>query len=221
MSSAQGGAGSIHLTCHVRPVTGRHLFGWLEGKLAQHELFRKDVPLMAGESELARYLEEFKALLESVLHERTARELKDDYRRRWTDRSGTRFGPWIEPWKSPEWDRYGIVLRGFDQAALRGDGGNDTVLLEAHGRTHTMDPRCLALVRPLVEREDVTVGALKAVDPDTFGAGFVDGFLPDADRGRHRRRRSPHIRVIDSAGPAPIVGGPACSRPRPGQAQSL
>ena len=41
MSSAQGGAGSIHLTCHVRPVTGQHLLVWLGGKLAQHELFRK------------------------------------------------------------------------------------------------------------------------------------------------------------------------------------
>ena len=173
----QRGAGSIHLTCQVRTVTGQDVLVWLGSKLAQHEQFRKDVPLMAAESQLAQYLEEFGSLVESVLRDATARELKDDHRSRWTERPATRFGRWIEPWKSPDWDRYRIALRGFDQAALRRSDEDDSVLLTANGWTHTLDPRCLALIQPLVECEAVAVGRLKAVDPGMFGAGFADDFV--------------------------------------------
>lgn len=169
------GMGSIHLTCQVRTLTGQDVLVWLGSKLSQFELFRKDVPLMAAESQLAEYFEDFKSLVASVLSDRTARELKDDYRHRWTERPAPGFGPWIEPWKSPEWDRYGIVLRGFHQAVLQ--RGEDSLLLTANGWTHTLDPRCLALIEPLAESEDVTVTALKTVDPDTFPAGFVDDFI--------------------------------------------
>ena len=173
----QQGTGSIHLTCQVRTVTGQDVLAWLGSKLAQHELFRKDVPLMGTESQLAQYLEGFKILVESVLRDRTARELKDDYRSRWTERPATRFGRWIEPWKSPDWDRYRIVLRGFDQATLRRNDEDDSVLLTANGLTHTLDSRCLALIRPLVECEDITIGTLKAANPGMFCAGFVDEFV--------------------------------------------
>ena len=174
---AQQGTGSIHLTCQVRTLTGQDVLVWLGSKLARHELIRREVPLMAEERQLARYLEEFKALVESVLGDRTARELKEDHRNRWTERPTTGFGRWIEPWKSPEWDRYRLVLRGFDQATLRRDDEEGFVSLTANGWTYTLDPRCLALVQPLVESEEVTVKTLKTVNPDMFCAGFVDDFI--------------------------------------------
>ena len=174
---AEQGTGSIHLTCSVRPVTGQDVLTWLGSKLASHELFRKNVPLSATESQLARYLEELKGLIESALHDATPRALKDDHRSRWTERPATHFGRWIEPWKSPDWNRYRITLRGFDQATLHHDRENDAVSLTANGLTHTLDPRCLALIRPLAECREVEVGTLKATDPDTFDARFVDEFV--------------------------------------------
>ena len=174
---AQQGAGSIHLTCQVRTLTGQDVLVWLGSKLAQHELFRRDVPLMAAESQLAQYLEEFKNLVESVLEVSTARELKDDHRNRWTERPTTAFGRWIEPWKSPEWDRYRIGLRGVDHATLRRNDEDGSVLLTANGWTHTLDPRCLALMEPLVESEDVAVQTLKEINPAMLSAGFVDDFI--------------------------------------------
>ncbi len=169
------GPGSIHLTCHVRTLTGQDVLVWLGSKLSQFELFRKDVPLMATEGQLAEYFQDLKSLVKSVLADRTARELKDDYRNRWTERPAASFGPWVEPWKSPEWDRYRIVLRGFHQAALQCN--EDSILLTANGWAYTLDPRCLALIQSLVESEDVTVNALKAVNPGMFSAGFVDDFI--------------------------------------------
>ena len=47
---AQQGTGSIHLTCQIRTLTGQDVLVWLGSKLAQHELFRRDVPLMAEQS---------------------------------------------------------------------------------------------------------------------------------------------------------------------------
>ena len=180
VTPAQEGRGSVHLTCHIRTMTGRDVLGWLGDKLQEHTLFRRNVPLMAAESQLAQYLGDLKSLIESELRERTAQELKDDYRNRWTEAPGTRFGQWIEPWNSPDWERYRLTLRGFDHATLRhaGNGGGDNSLrLTANGSTHTLDPRCLALIRPLAESREVAVGALKVVDRDSFDAGFVDDFL--------------------------------------------
>ena len=174
---ARQGMGSIHLTCQVRTLTGQDVLAWLGSKLARYELFRRDVPLMAAVGQLDRYLEEFKNLVESVLGATTARELKGDYRNGWTERPGIRFDRWLEPWKSPEWDRYRIVLRGFDQATLRRTDEDGSVLLTANGWTHTLDQRCLALIQPLTESEEVAVNTLKAVDSGTFCAGFVDDFI--------------------------------------------
>ena len=201
---AQQGAGSIHLTCQIRTVTGQDMLVWLGSKLAQHELFRKDVPLMASERQLAAYLGELKALIESGLRERTAQELKDDFRNRWRERPAIRFGPWIEPWKSPDWDRYRIALRGFDQAGLRRNDEDDSLLLTANGLTHTLDPRCLPLVRPLAESRSVGVDALKAVDPGMFEPGFVDAFAAALIR-----------KGIAAAIPPAETSGPPSACPRP------
>ena len=65
VSTEKQGMGSVHLTCQVRTVTGNDVLVWLGSKLARYALFRKDVPLMAQEHQLAQYVEEFKSLVES------------------------------------------------------------------------------------------------------------------------------------------------------------
>ena len=171
------GMGSIHLTCQFRTLTGQDLLAWLGTKLAEHELFRKNVPIMAREGQLAEYLEEFGNLVESVFDSRTAPELKDDFRNRWTERPVTAFGQRIDPWKSPRWDRYQIVLRGYSHASLDRNEQDGAISLTANGWTHTLDPRCADLVQMLEEHGQVTVEALKAVSPGKFPAGFVDDFV--------------------------------------------
>lgn len=174
---SQRGAGSIHLTCQARTLTGRDVLLWLGDKLTDYEAFRKDVPLMAREGQLEQYLEELKTLIGEVLNDRTAGELKDDYRSRWTERPTAGFGQWMEPWKSPNWDRYRVVLRGVDHSHLRRDDEDASLLLTANGWTYTLDPKCLPLVTLLAGNDAVTVAALKAVDPRAFSAKFVDDFI--------------------------------------------
>ena len=48
---------SIHLTCHVRPRTGTDLLAWLNKRLMEHELYRQELPLLAGEERWVAHVE--------------------------------------------------------------------------------------------------------------------------------------------------------------------
>ena len=185
--AAQGdperGGASIHLTCHVRPRTGADILAWLKERLTDHELFRRELPLMAGDGPWLEHVEAFRDLLESALRDSTApqwaRQLKNDFRVHWREHSGTRFGPSLEPWREGDWNGYSLRLRGFEHARLQHDAERDSARLTANGVTLELDPWCLPLIQPLAERSAVTVAELKAVDPDRFDGGFVDDFVKE------------------------------------------
>ena len=58
--------GSIHLSCSTHVHTGASLVDWLEGKLTAHELFRREIPLLAPPDTFGAYLEAFERLLTSA-----------------------------------------------------------------------------------------------------------------------------------------------------------
>lgn len=174
---------SMHLSCHVQPRTGANILVWLRERLTEHELFRRELPLMAGDGPWLAHVEAFRGLLESVLRDSTARqwarEIKDDYRKRWTERSGTRFGPTLEPWRGAGWDGHRLRLRGREHASLRNGEDKDPALLTANGVALELDPYCLPLIQALARNGSVTVGDLKAVDPGRFDGAFVDEFVKE------------------------------------------
>ena len=167
--------GSIHLTCQTRTLTGASLMRWLEDKLRAHEFFRRDVPFLAGEAALDEYLQRFRELVASALDHCTAPAVKADFVGRWRDHTNLRLGPWIDPWRSPDWDGFRLQLLGFDHAELSEQA--DSLQLAANGWMHDFDPHAAPLIRPLLESPEVTVGALKRVDAATFPAEWVDDFL--------------------------------------------
>ena len=167
--------GSIHLTSQTVTATGTSLMRWLENKLIKHELFRRDLPLMAGEAALEEYLADFRALLAAQLERCTAKAVKSDYANRWRDRATARLGPWIDPWQNPAWDRCSLSLLGYEHAALSEQA--DCARLSANGWVHRFDLRATGLLRPLLERQETLVADLKAIDPKAYPPDFVDGFL--------------------------------------------
>ena len=176
--SAQGLA-NVHLTCSFRSRTGADILAWLRDRMTAHELFRRELPLMAGDDRWIEHVEAFRDLLESVLRESTgpqlAQRLREAFRGQWSERSGPRFGPSLEPWRSGDWNDYRILLRGAPHATLL--RGEDSACLTANGVKLDLDPFCLPLIEPLAAGETVTVAALKAVDTGRFDAAFVDDFV--------------------------------------------
>ena len=174
------GVGSVHLTCSVLPLTGLDFLSWLSGRLARHEAFRRDLPRPAdgvGEDHYA-------ALRELVLDELRGRDVgrrfHDHIRATWSEPARTNLGPRIEPWRSPDWGRYRIRLRGGARASLRRDADGDAVL-EANGYRRTFDGRCMELLASLLRVREVSVGALResaaAAAADEDPASFADEFV--------------------------------------------
>ena len=166
------GAGSLHLTCSVLPATGLDLMEWLSGRLARHEAFRRDLPHPADEAGAAHYA----ALRELVIEELQGdlgRKLHDHMRSTWSEPSHVSLGPTIEPWKSPDWERYGLRLRGASHATVERTADGDAVL-EANGYRWTFDGRCVDLMTPLLRGEVVCVGALRDSVPEGDSTAFAD-----------------------------------------------
>ena len=169
------GAGSLHLTCGVHSVTGLDLVAWLSGRLARHEAFRRDLPLPSDETGDAHYA----MLRELVLDELRGdpgRKFREHLRATWSERPRTTLGPYLEPWKSPDWERHGIRLRGAGNATLEHNSDGDAVL-EANGYRWTFDPRCMELIIPLIRGGTVRVGAFRDAVPEGVPASLADAFL--------------------------------------------
>ena len=154
------GAGSVHLSCSVLPITGLDLMVWITGRLAHHEVFRRDLPHptdAAGDDHYAA----LKELVIGELQGDLGRKFRHHLRSTWSEHPRTSLGPSVEPWKSPDWEHYGLRLRGASRAAMqRGDDGD--VVLEANGYRWTLDGRCMGLMAPLLRGEVVRVGTFRA-----------------------------------------------------------
>ena len=178
--AAQGQA-NVHLTCSFRSRTGADILAWLRDRMTAHELFRRELPLLAGDDRWTEHVEAFRDLLESILREGTgaqlAQRLREEFRGRWTERAGPRFGSSLEPWRSGDWNDYRILLRGAPHAMLRRAEQEDSVCLTANGVKLELDPFCLPLIEPLAAGDTVTVAELKSVDTGRFDAAFVDDFI--------------------------------------------
>ena len=170
-----GGSGSLHLTCSVLPVTGLEFMEWLSGRLARHETFRRDLPHPTDRTGAAHYA----ALRDLVLRELqgdVGREFRDHLRSTWSESPRTSLGPCIDPWKSPDWERYGVRLRGARYATLERNADGEAVL-EAHGYRWTFDGRCMELLASLLRGGVVRVGAFRETVPEGTPAGSADEFL--------------------------------------------
>ena len=176
-------AASIHLSCHVVPRTGANILAWLKERMTEHELFRRELPLMAGDGPWLAHVEAIRGLLEQVLRDSTAqqwaRQIKDEYRNRWTEQSGARIGSTLEPWRGTDWDGWRLRLRGREHASLRNGEDKAPALLTANGVALELDPYCLPLIRALAQAGSVTVGELKAMYPGRFDGTFVDEFVKE------------------------------------------
>ena len=198
------GVGSVHLTCSINPRTGLDFLSWLSGRLARHEAFRRDLPQPVdgvGEDHYAA----LRRLVLDELQGDVGRRFHDHLRSTWSERARTNLGPHIEPWRSPDWERYRIRLRGDSRASLRRDGEGNAVL-EANGYRRTFDGRCMELLAPLLRGRAVTVGVLResasAPAPEEDPASFADEFV-----------RLLVTRGIAHAVPPPEPGeGPAAER---------
>ena len=176
------GAGSLHLSCSVLPATGLDLMEWLSGRLARHETFRRDLPHPTDGTGDAHYA----ALRELVIEELQGdlgRRFRGHLRSTWSERPRMSLGPTIEPWKSPDWEHYGIRLRGASHATMERNADGD-IVLEANGYRWTLDGRCMALMAPLLRGGTVRVGAFReaaaegavaeGAAPEGVSASFAD-----------------------------------------------
>ena len=175
------GEGSMHLTCSVTAVTGLDFMEWLAGRLARHEAFRRDLPHPADAAADAHY---------AALREMIVRELQDDPGGRfrdhlhatWSERPQASLGPYIEPWRSPDWERYAIALRGARHATVKRNA-NGEATLHANGFRWTVDGRFTELVSLLCRGDAVPVASLRAERAETAPGettpGLVDRFLTE------------------------------------------
>ena len=153
------GRGSIHLTCSVRTLTGRDVLAWLGEWLQPETLYRRPVPVWAGEEAFASYLAQMKALIGATLDRAETGTITDELRARWTERSAPGLGAWMEPWNDPGWPRYRLRLLGWAHAARTEDG--KTAQLTANGWMHTLRISARGVVGALVDREEVDVETLR------------------------------------------------------------
>ena len=175
-AEAGEGTGSLHLTCGPRSVTGIDLMHWLMAKLARHETFRKDIPLAARAGRREAHLAALREVLVSELDGDLDRRFQDHLDATWSERSSPTLGDCVEPWKSPDWDRCEIRLRGERRAAFAPCGAEGKATLTANGYTWSFDPECADLIAPLAAGGRMTLASLRATAPDRFPADFVDEF---------------------------------------------
>ena len=169
------GAGSVHLTCSINAVTGIEFMEWLSGRLARHEHFRRDLPHPTDRSGGAHYA----ALRELLLRELDGdlkRQFDDHMRATWSERSRPGLGPYLDPWKSPDWERCEIRLRGARHAALE-RGADGEAVLQANGYRWTFDGRCMELLATLLRGAPVRAGAFREALPEGAAADLADDFL--------------------------------------------
>lgn len=171
------GKGSIHLTLNTRPVTGTWVLRWLETALLDKELFRRNIPLEAGD----RALEDYFARLGNAIRDQLTDDFGDrfvaDIRAAWTSATRTTLSTYIEPWKSPDWDRFEISLKGRRQAAIQLAPSGRSFDLKANGAVCEFHVDCIDLIESLLECTATTVGELKEKHRGTFSGEFVDEFV--------------------------------------------
>lgn len=177
VDQADDGKGSIHLTLSTRPITGTWVLRWLENKLLDQEVFRRNTPLAADGASRRDY---FERLLESI-RDQLVDDLGDrfaaDIRASWTEATRTSLSTYIEPWKSPLWDSFRLSLKGRRHAAIETCPGKESFLLRANGMAREFDLRCLDLMRALTASESLSVAEFKGVCRRRFPEEFIDDFL--------------------------------------------
>ena len=170
------GTGSLHLTCGLGSVNGVDLMRWLTARLACHEPFRRDLPLPTPDGKHEPHFAALRDLIVSALDGDFARKFQDFRDAAWSERRRPAIDAHIQPWKSPDWDRCEIRLRGAGRAVFEPGNPAGAATLRANGYTWSFDPACADLIAPLAKAGRMTLASLRAVAPERFPADFVDGF---------------------------------------------
>ena len=170
------GAGSVHLTCSTVTYTGLDLMEWLAGRLARNEAFRRDLPHPTDRAGGAHYA----ALRDLIVRELEeagdlGQQFRDHLRATWSDPPRTTVGPYLDPWKNADWERYEIRLRGARHATLE-RAADGAAVLQANGYRWTFDGRCAELLAPLLRGASVRPGASRAA-LDGEAADLADDFI--------------------------------------------
>ena len=173
------GLGSLHLTLSTVPVTGQNLIRWLGAKLAQHELFRRDLPIQADEREQQARFAELRDLIVTTLDSVSMDDFMSDLRTCWSEPPETTLDISIEPWKlgDPHWGSCEVSIRGARRSEIRSRSNDSTFELVANGQTWTFDRHCLALVEFLVGVDGASVSTIKESFAGSHSAKFIDEFL--------------------------------------------
>ena len=189
------GAGSLHLTLTMAPVTSIWVMRWLSGKLLDDELGRRDVPLSADDDARTDYFNRLAARITELLAEGFGERFVKDVRAAWSESLETDISTYVEPWRDPSWDRYLVRLKGRELAMIEPNASMGFFTLKANGTALDLDLRCRDLISTLLDRESVAVGELKELHTG-FPPGFIDDFIkqivkddvaavrPAADSGR-------------------------------------
>ena len=173
------GKGSIHLTLNTRPITGTWVLRWLETRLLDDELFRANIPLEAGGRALADYFLRLAMAIRDQLTDDYGDRFAADIRAAWTASTNTSLSTYIEPWKSPDWDRFEVALKGRRLASLELDPDGRSFLLRANGAESEFDIDCIGLIESLLGCAAIAVGELKEKHRGDFSGEFVDEFVKE------------------------------------------
>ncbi len=174
----RAGQASMHLTITFKEFHSSDVLDWLHCKMIQEwGGARLNVPRNASPDLAKEYFRELRQALAEAIDDDSAEDFDDYIRSRWREETKVHIGPWIEPWSDPQWDRYRLSLRGVQQASIKSDGQNGTFKLTAQGRTSTFDSRCLSIIQRLFDSSGISVEELKAFDPESYNAKFMDQFL--------------------------------------------
>ena len=168
--------GSLHLTCGIRSVTGQLFMHWLMARLAEHETFRKEIPPRSQTVPYEAHFAALRELIVSALDGDPAREFGDFMDAAWSERATVTLADYIEPWRSPDWDRCEIRLPSAGRAVFEPQGSEGTAVLRANGYAWSFDRGCADLLAPLVAAGSMALGDLKALASDRFSPEFVDQF---------------------------------------------
>lgn len=177
VDQADDGKGSIHLTLNTRPITGAWVLRWLENRMLDHEVFRQNTPLAADEASRQDYFERLVALIREKLVDDLGDRFGSDIRAAWTEATRMSLSTYIEPWKSPLWNSFQLILKGRRHARIDTCHAKGSFVLRANGMAREFDLRCVDLVRALAGSESLSVEELKGVGRGQFNDDFIDDFL--------------------------------------------